>query len=98
MSTYRINGKPVSREEFLRRKLGGEGLPMAQSTKWPLLSDGAGIDPSQIPEYREALQKYHGVDTQFTAEGQAIFRDRKHRAAHLKACGFFDKDGCYGDG
>lgn len=68
-----------------------KGIP-----KWPIHSDAAGINPSQAKEAHEHLAK-HGVKTEYTQTGEAIFRTRGHRKAHLKAMGLIDRSGGYGD-
>lgn len=63
---------------------------------YPMLSDAAGVNPSQIKAEQRFLES-RGVKTEFTRDGAAIFRDRKHRKEHLRAVGMFDKSGGYGD-
>jgi hypothetical protein len=64
---------------------------------WPMMSDGAGVHPSQTGEaYAESVKL--GVPTQFDrSTGQAIFESRSHRRAFLRAKGMYDRNGGYGD-
>lgn len=67
------------------------------STNWPMMSDSAGVHPSQCKKaWEESLGMK--VPTQFHPEtGQAIFESRSHRKAFLKAKGMYDRNGGYGD-
>ena len=62
----------------------------------PVMSEGAGCHPSQINEMKEHAAK-HGVNTEYTKDGRAIFTSRAQRAAHLKAFNLHDRNGGYGD-
>ena len=64
--------------------------------EWPMLSDSVGVLPKQIGEAQQHAEK-HGVPTEFTPDGQVVFRNRAHRKAYCKAIGFKDLDGGYGD-
>lgn len=71
----------------------------AKPSTWsnPLLSDALAVHPSQVKEaYEDSVKK--GVPTEFLADGRAVLRSREHRRKYLKAYGFYDKDGGYGDG
>ena len=68
-----------------------KGIP-----KWPIYSDAAGINPNQAKQAHDHLAM-HGVKTDYTSTGEAIFRSRGHRKAHLKAMGLIDRSGGYGD-
>lgn len=63
---------------------------------WPLISEAAGVHPSQVEEAREHARK-HGVPTDFTSDGRAVFRDRAHRRDYCKLIGVRDNHGGYGD-
>ena len=96
---YFLDGKRVSEEEFNAalpdKPLGG--APGAQAT-WnkPILSDGLAVVPKRIKE-AEAKCLKHGVPTDFTTDGRPVLRTRAHRKAYLKAYGYHDNDGGYGD-
>jgi len=64
--------------------------------KWPMKSDGGGVHPKQIEEMREKCKR-HGVTTDFTPDGRAIFTSRGHRKRYCRLFGMHDKDGGYGD-
>lgn len=69
----------------------------SNSSCWPLLSDAAGVHPSQVKEAMEQSSKM-GVPTKFHPEtGQAIFESRGHRKAFLRMKGMYDRSGGYGD-
>lgn len=98
--TFRINGKPVTEEEFCSRRPADldSGSPMTSPPGvWPQKCDTAGVNPNDIPEAM-AEAKARGVPTDFDPEtGQIIFRDRAHRKKYCEAFAYFDKDGGYGD-
>lgn len=64
---------------------------------WPLLSDAAGVHPSQCKDaWNQSVSM--GVPTRFHPDtGQAIFESRSHRRAFLRAKGMYDRSGGYGD-
>tara|TARA_R100000458_G_C8126136_1_gene143026 strand:- start:118 stop:477 length:360 start_codon:yes stop_codon:yes gene_type:complete len=62
----------------------------------PILSEGAGCHPTQIDEMKKHAAK-HGVNTEYTKDGRAVFTSRAQRAAHLKAFNMHDRNGGYGD-
>ena len=64
---------------------------------WPLLSDAAGVHPTQTGDaYHESVKL--GVPTRFHSEtGQAIFESRSHRKAFLAAKGMYDRSAGFGD-
>lgn len=68
----------------------------AHPGKWPMMSDAMGVHPSQIQEARDYAAAM-GVNTEYAADGRPILRDRAHRRAHMRAMGFRDNDGGYGD-
>lgn len=57
---------------------------------WPLVSDSIGVDPSQVHEAMARDAKM-GVPTQYTREGDAIWRSEGHRSAYIKAMGYQDR-------
>jgi len=64
--------------------------------QWPMLSDAAGVHPDEIDQARsEAL--HHGVPTDFSPDGRAIFTSRAHRRKYCRSIGMHDNDGGYGD-
>jgi len=63
---------------------------------WPQLSDAAGVAPSQVMEAQAEMTKA-GVPTDYTEDGRAIFRNRKHRKVALRAMGMYDRNAGFGD-
>lgn len=67
------------------------------SAGWPIHSNAAGVDPSQVPEAMEAAKK-RGVPTRFDERGRPIFTGPLHRKEYCeKVRGFYDMDGGYLD-
>jgi hypothetical protein len=99
-TVYEIDGMRVSRARFYRvfRPVSDAGAPGASLLGWkPLSSEAAAVHPDQIEEAREDARRL-GVPTEFDPEGRPIFTSRSHRRAYLRAYGFHDRDGGYGDG
>lgn len=98
--TYWLDGQQVSKEEFDAafpdKPLSGGNFGGHLPACWPLLSDAAGVHPLDIGKFAEDA-KSRGVPIDFTADGRAIFRDRGHRKRYMKAYGFRDNGGGYGD-
>lgn len=106
---YFVDGVEVTEKEYdallatpvLERKppRGKKAEPKApkRNAKWPLKSKAAGVHKSLAGKAAEHAAKL-GVPTEFTPTGEAVFRDRGHRRAFLKAHGMVDHDGGYGDG
>ena len=63
----------------------------------PIVSNSAGVHPSQVEQARESAKK-RGVPTDFDSKGRPIFTSRKHRKDYCeKVRGLHDMDGSYGD-
>lgn len=75
---------------------GRKRIGMASSAAWPMVSEAAGVAPNQIADARRA-DEMAGVPCDFTPDGGRIFRDRGHRRDWLRANGWWDKSGGYGD-
>ena len=68
-----------------------------RTSGWPLKSDAAGVHPTDAMNAMKGATKI-GIPTEFdTKTGQAVFRDRTHRKAYMKAMGLHDRNGGYGD-
>lgn len=104
---YKVNGVELTEEQWQaslpptpkrrrRRKKAGVTFMTAPAKAWPMVSDGAGVDPTQIEEAK-ALAKSQGVTIDFNHEGQAIFRSRAHRREYCRLRGLHDRNGGYGD-
>lgn len=61
---------------------------------WPMLSDGAGVHPRQIPDAM-AADKRAGVRVEYAADGRAKYENQTQRHAHLKSLGLHDNNGGY---
>ena len=96
---YFVNGAEVTQEKFdvlfPSKPIGeipGGHLPGC----WPKLGMALAVHPKRRLEAMEnAAQK--GVPTEFTEEGDVVYRDRAHRKAYHHAYGFHDNEGGYGD-
>lgn len=64
---------------------------------WPMVSEALACHPSQA-EAMNARNAKHGIGTRYDGKGFAHIPDRKDRAKLLKAEGFHDNHGGYGDG
>jgi hypothetical protein len=63
---------------------------------WPMESYAAGVNPVQIPEMRE-IDKKHGVPTDYTTDGDPVFRGPAHRKKYLEVHGMYDRNAGYRD-
>ena len=52
--------------------------------------------PEQVQAERTLLES-RGIKTDYTADLEPIFRDRKHRREHCQAIGYHDRNGGYSD-
>jgi hypothetical protein len=103
MTTYRINGKRVTKEEW--KATPGKGLaggcPMgtvAYSETDPLISEGIGCMKSQVPEMRQMIRARGIRGVRVLDNGQLEITSRRGRRDLLRARGLVDNDGGYGDG
>lgn len=100
--SYRLNGKRVTREEFLAgAKKDWLGSPPRTANTYrehdPLISEGLGCMKSQVPEMREAIRA-HGIKGVVVRDnGQLEITSRRGRAELCKLRGLADADGGYGD-
>ncbi len=84
-------------EGLARRRIDLEHAGWTPShSGWPMKCEASGVHPSQIAENQQFLRN-HGVPTQFTPDGRAIYENRSHRARALKALGIHDKSGGYAE-
>jgi predicted SnoaL-like aldol condensation-catalyzing enzyme len=96
---YRINGKEVTRERFLKGAK-ANGVPQAAATYRghdPLVSDGMGCMKAQVPEMREAIAKRGIQGVRVKDSGQLEITSRRGRKEVLRMRGFVDNEGSYGD-
>jgi hypothetical protein len=102
---YIVNGKEVTREEFLAN---GPKNPDWLTTGFntslttyrehdPLLSDGLGCLKSQVPELREVIRKHNIKGVRVQDSGKLEITSRRGRRDLLRVRGLADADGGYGD-
>lgn len=95
----RLGPNPVIDGRRLTRDIAAEhsATPRTSCDLWPMRSDAVGVHPLDAARAAEADAR-RGVPTDYCpTTGCAIFRDRAHRKAWLKAHGMIDRDGGYGD-
>jgi hypothetical protein len=95
-TTYHIDGKEVTKAEFDAafpdRPVGEPSL-----VGWvPIISDALAVHPRQVKE-AIADARAKGVPTEFLPDGRPVLSSRSHRKRYLKAYGFHDRSGGYGD-
>jgi hypothetical protein len=101
-----IDGREVTKEEHDRQfEQYRAALPQVKDPHdgsalagWkPIHSDALACNPNQVPEM-EAEAKRRGVPTEHDGEGRPVLTSRSHRRDYMRAFGFFDRHGGYGDG
>jgi hypothetical protein len=102
VKTYLLNGKPVSREEFLKGAnddfLKAPALASnTYSAHDPLLSEGLGCMKSQVKDLRDVIRKHNIQGVQVKESGQLEITSRRGRKELLAVRGLVDSDGSYGD-
>ena len=100
MTQYVMNGKEVTRDEFLAGKRWELKTPMTANTYRdhdPLLSDGIGCMKSQVSEMREVIRKHNIKGVIVRDSGQLEITSRRGRKELLRVRGLADADGGYGD-
>jgi hypothetical protein len=96
---YRINGKLVSRERWLKN-CRANGIPKPTNTYRghdPLVSDGMGVLKAQVGEMREAIAKRGIQGVRVKDSGQLEITSRRGRKEVLRMRGFVDNDASYSD-
>jgi TPP-dependent trihydroxycyclohexane-1,2-dione (THcHDO) dehydratase len=71
-------------------------MAIPQTWSKPILSNGAGVHPSQA-KAEMARAKKHGIDVSFTKDGRAVFESRSQRKKYCRFINLHDRDGGYGD-
>jgi hypothetical protein len=59
---------------------------------YPFKSEAMGVDPSDILKAQEIL-KSKGVSTDYTKDGRPIIESRGHLIRHMRAMGFYERNG-----
>ena len=97
-TTYWIDGVQVTKARFNKafQPVRVETGPTSLVGWKPILSDALAVHPLDVEEAVEDAKR-KGVPTEFLPDGRPILASRGHRKAYLKAYGFHDKDGGYGD-
>jgi hypothetical protein len=89
----------VSQEQFWKifPPVESQGEAMGLIGWTPIVSDALAVHPDQVEEAtQDAIAK--GVPTEFLPDGRPILTSRSHRRDYLRAYGFHDRNGGYGDG
>lgn len=100
---YTLNGKKVTREEFLKGANNDflKAPALASNTYSqhdPLLSEGLGCLKKQVPELRQVIRQHNIQGIHVKNNGQLEITSRRGRKELLRVRGLVDSDGCYGDG
>ena len=97
---YKINGKSVTRAEFMRgRKKVKPGAPMINHAyAKPLVGIAAGCHPDQVQEFNADLERAGIQGARYLPDGRVEYSARSARRAHARFRGLVDLDGGYGDG
>jgi len=102
MTIYIVNGKEVTREQFLADAKDDWlcSPPMIANTYTehdPLISDGCGVMKSQVPEARAMVRMHNIQGAQVQDNGQIRFTSRRARKEFLQRRGLCDADAGYSD-
>lgn len=99
---YYIDGEEVTKKVFdnacpKRDPITEQAVVLMESSKsWPRKSDAVGVGRNQIDAMQALLIK-KGVPTEFDRKtGQAIVRNNAHQRDILKALGYHNNEGGYG--
>lgn len=102
---YRINGKQVSRREFMKGSK-ANGAPMRANTyrgHAPLLSDAMGCMKAQVPDMRRMIETEGIQGVRVRDSGQLEITSRRGRKklmrvlSEIRGQKYVDQDGGYGD-
>ena len=98
---YVLNGRSVSREEFLRdAREDWLSVPLVANTYRdhdPLVSEGLGCMKSQVAEMRDVIRRHNIQGVTVRDSGQLEITSRRGRRELLRVRGLVDADGGYGD-
>jgi sugar/nucleoside kinase (ribokinase family) len=96
-AVYELDGKAVAKEEFFAAFPPVEEFSAAAlCAAPPHKSDGLAVHPDQVQEATESAKR-KGVPTEFLPDGRPVMRSRAHQKQYLRAYGFYNRDGGYGD-
>jgi hypothetical protein len=69
-------------------------MKSGENPGWPMVSTAAGVHPDEVPKMQE-IDRKAGIKTQYTADGDPIFRSPGHRKKYLKTHKLIDRSGYY---
>ena len=98
---FKLNGKEVSRRQFLKKKAGVKGIFeeggfRGAPSNWPLYSDALGCLPTEVPEQTRVLNEA-GLHAEFDSVGRMKLESRGHRKKMCRLFGLIDRSGGYSD-
>jgi hypothetical protein len=93
---YYLEGKEVSEAAYREAYPPRDHATVFLSQTPSHLSEGLAVHPRQVQEATQDAQ-YRGVPTEFRPDGRPVMRSRAHQKAYLRAYGFHNRDGGYGD-
>lgn len=96
-----LNGREVSRKQFLQRRCGGEGVAMgvaAYTGAQPLQSLAMSCHRTQVEEYNAEARRQGLTGISWGPDGTCEITSRRDRAKWLRSQKQHDDDGGYGDG
>lgn len=74
----------------IRRRLKTAGVQ--RGAKYPYESETMAVDPEEIPK-AQAIARAHGINTEYTPTGEPIITSRSHFIQHMRAFGFYERNG-----
>ena len=98
---FYLDGHEVGEAEYRKRYPAPKEVGILESKAKrvgikPTLSEALAVHPAQVAE-ATADAKARGVPTEFMPDGRPVMRSREHQRQYLKAYGFHNNDGGYGD-
>jgi len=91
---YKINGKPVTRKEFIKDSKGAGQIRRSWESKNIIVSEGAAVHPKDRKRAEE-IATQHGVPTHFDREGRPVFNSLRHQTKYLRTIGLHNNDGIH---
>jgi hypothetical protein len=91
MVVYRINGKEVTRKEFLKGSKGAGNIRQPYSTSQVIVSEAAAVHPKDRQAANEHARK-HGFAIDFDKQGRPKFTSHRQQKSYLKTIGLHNKD------
>ena len=88
---YKINGKSVSRDEFVKDSKGAGNIRQPYSTSRVIVSEAAAVHPKDRHAANEHARK-HGFAIDFDSQGRPNFTSHRQQKAYLKTIGLHNKD------